>query len=351
MDYKAAGVDIEKADSIIKSLKDKIKDTFSPEVLSDIGGFSGFFDLSVENFSNPVLVSSVDGVGTKLKLAFLSGNHSTIGIDLVAMVVNDLIVTGARPLFLLDYFATGKLDKKIMEDVLNGIIEGCKQANCSLIGGETAEMPGFYNDNEYDLAAFGVGILNKDNIIDGSSISIKNKIIGLKSSGAHSNGYSLLRKIFIESGKFNIYSKIDELGKTLIEELLTPTTIYVDTVLKIIKLFKINGMVHITGGGFIENIPRILPERCKAIIDVSSWDIPPIFKLTKNSGNVNPLEMFKTFNNGIGFILITPDENVDDIIGTLKNLNMESYLIGEIAARDISEKQVELINYKNSFNF
>ncbi len=349
MDYKTAGVDIEKADNIIKNLKDKIKETFIPEVLSDIGGFSGFFDISNESMSNPVLVSSVDGVGTKLKLAFLSGIHNTIGIDLVAMVVNDLIVTGAKPLFLLDYFATGKLDEKIAKNVIEGIIEGCKQANCSLIGGETAEMPGFYKDNEYDLAAFGVGIIDKDKIIDGSSINYKNKIIGLKSSGAHSNGYSLLRKIFIESGNFNLNEYIEELGKTLIEELLTPTQIYVNTILKCIKLFQINGMVHITGGGFIDNIPRVLPERCKAVIDVSTWEIPPIFKLTKKGGNIDDIEMFKTFNNGIGFILITSEENVDDLIGMLNNIDVDAFLIGEITKRDGNEQQVELKNYKNAF--
>jgi len=349
LDYKSAGVDIEKADNIIKNLKEKIKETFTPEVLSDIGGFSGFFDLSNDNFSNPVLVSSVDGVGTKLKLAFLSGIHSTIGIDLVAMVVNDLIVTGAKPLFLLDYFATGKLDEKIASDVISGIIKGCREAGCSLIGGETAEMPGFYRDNEYDLAAFGVGIISKDKIIDGSSIAFKNKIIGLQSSGVHSNGFSLLRKIFIESEKFDINKKIDEIGKTLIEELLTPTQIYVDIVLKLTKIFQINGMVHITGGGFIENIPRVLPERCKAVIDVSTWEIPYIFKLTKQSGNIDEIEMFKTFNNGIGYILITPQDIVDDLLSMLNNLNMESYLIGEIVQRESDESQVELKNYKNAF--
>ncbi len=349
MDYKTAGVDIEKADNIIKKLKDKIKCTFTPEVLSDIGGFSGFFDLSNDGFKNPVLVSSVDGVGTKLKLAFISGIHSTIGIDLVAMVVNDIIVTGAKPLFLLDYFATGKLDENITEDVLSGIIQGCKDAQCSLIGGETAEMPGFYSNNEYDLAAFGVGIVDKDNIIDGSSIAFKNKIIGLKSSGAHSNGYSLLRKIFIESEKFDLNEKIDEIGKTLIEELLAPTKIYVNAILKITKLFHITGMVHITGGGFLENIPRVLPNRCKAVIDVSAWEIPPIFKITKQSGNIDELEMFKTFNNGIGFILITSEENIDDLIEMLNNLKMEAHIIGEITERKDEEPQVELQNFKNAF--
>jgi phosphoribosylformylglycinamidine cyclo-ligase len=348
VDYKSAGVDIEKSEKLINNLKDRIQATFTPEVVSNIGGFSGVFDLSIENHKNPLLVTSVDGVGTKLKLAFMSGNHSTIGIDLVAMVVNDIIVSGAKPIFLLDYFATGKLDTDIAESVISGIVKGCKIAGCALIGGETAEMPGFYNANEYDLAAFGVGVIEKDSIVDCSSISKGNKIIGIASSGAHSNGYSLLRKIFVDSGNFNLDNTLGNLEKTLMEELLTPTRIYVQAVLKIIKNFHINGMAHITGGGFIENIPRVLPERSTAVIDVSSWEIPEIFKLTQMYGKIDEKEMFKTFNNGIGFILIVPSSEVDDLLTMLNNINCKSYIIGDIVERK-NDNKIELLNYKNAF--
>ena len=349
MDYKSAGVNIEKADNFIKGMKNKIKETFKSEVLSDIGGFSGFFDLSNESCNSPVLVSSVDGVGTKLKLAFLSEKYSTIGIDLVAMVVNDIIVTGAKPLFLLDYFATGKLEEPVAKQVLTGIIEGCKEAQCALIGGETAEMPGFYMNKEFDLAAFGVGIVDKEKIIDGSTIAKKNKIIGIASSGAHSNGYSLLRKVFIESNNFNINEPLDTLAQPLIDELLTPTKIYVKPILHLLKNFQINGMAHITGGGFTENIPRVLPDRTKAIIDCHSWEIPDIFKLTQKYGKIDANEMFRTFNNGIGFIIIVPEKTVDEILTMLETLNYKGFLIGEIIERKKSQEKIELLNYKSAF--
>jgi len=351
MDYKSAGVDIEKANNFIDKIKENIKKTFRPEVISEIGGFGGLFDLRTEQWHNPILVSSVDGVGTKLKLALLTGIHNTIGKDLVAMVLNDIVVSGAEPLFFLDYFATGQLDEDIAEKVLEGIIEGCKEANCALIGGETAEMPGMYNKGEYDLAGFGVGIVNKDNIIDGSNISKGNKIIGLKSSGAHSNGYSLIRKIFIEKKLFDINKFIESEDRKLIEILMEPTTIYVSPILKLIKNFQVNGMAHITGGGFIDNIPRILPERTKAIIDISTWEIPFLFKLIKNIGNISEIEMFKTFNNGIGFILIVPEKSCDEIIDFLNNFNLSPIVIGEIAERkDTNESKIELKNLDNVFD-
>ena len=349
MDYKSAGVDIEKSDKLISSLKEKIQSTFTPEVVSDIGGFSGVFDLSVENYNNPLLVTSVDGVGTKLKLAFLTNRHTTIGIDLVAMVVNDIIVTGAKPLFLLDYFATGKLEENVANDVISGIVEGCKIAGCSLIGGETAEMPGFYKEKEYDLAAFGVGVVEKDKIIDGSLISKSNKIIGIKSSGPHSNGYSLIRKIFIDSENIDIFKPVEGLNRSLIDELMEPTLIYVQPILKILKNFQINGMAHITGGGFIENIPRVIPERSKAIIDTTSWNIPKIFKIIKEYGDITELEMFKTFNNGIGLILIVPESLAEDIVSMLNNMKYESFIIGEVIERKPEDKKIELLNIKNSF--
>ncbi len=350
MDYKSSGVDIKKADVLIKGLKEKIQESFKPEVISEIGGFSGLFDISSDNYRDSVLVSSTDGVGTKLKLAFLTNRHSTIGIDLVGMVVNDIIVTGARPLFMLDYFATGKINQSIASQVISGIVDGCKEALCSLIGGETAEMPGFYNDDEYDLAGFGVGIAQKGKIIDGSNIAKKNLIIGIDSSGPHSNGYSLLRKIFIESGKFDIYNTLLEgLDRPLADVLMTPTKIYVKPILNLLKTFNINGMAHITGGGITENIPRILPERCKAIINASSWNIPPIFKLAKNYGDIDELEMFKTFNSGVGFVLIVPPDNVDDMIFMLNSLNFSSQIIGEIDERKDKDEKIEIENYKNVF--
>ena len=349
MDYKTAGVDIEKANTLINQVKNKIKESFRNEVISDIGGFSGFFDIVKDKYSDPVLVSSVDGVGTKLKLAFISNNHSTIGIDLVAMCVNDIITNGAEPLFFMDYFATGKIDENTFKSVIYGIVEGCKEANCALLGGETAEMPDFYREGEYDLAGFVVGIIDKEKIIDGSSIRIGNKIIGIESSGVHSNGFSLIRRIFFENSHFNYNEKIEGLNRPLIQELLTPTKIYVKPVLKLIKNYKINGMAHITGGGFIDNIPRILPERLKALINCQNWNCPNIFKIIKGHGNVDDLEMFKVFNNGIGYILIVEEKEVDDIKSFLNQLNFKSYEIGEIVEREENSPKVELIGYSNFF--
>ncbi len=349
MDYKQAGVDIEKANFLINKVKSKIKETYRNEVISDIGGFAGFFDIVKDKYSDPVLVSSVDGVGTKLKLAFLSDSHSTIGIDLVAMCVNDIITNGAEPLFFLDYFATGKIDDETFTEVISGIVEGCKLANCALLGGETAEMPDFYPEGEYDLAGFVVGIVDKDKIIDGSTIRIGNKIIGLESSGVHSNGYSLVRKIFFENPDVDYTSPIEDLENPLIDELLIPTKIYVNPVLKLLKNYQINGMAHITGGGFIDNIPRILSEKLKAVIDCQSWQAPKIFKIIKNYGNVDELEMFKTFNNGIGYVLIVENKDVEDIIAFLNSMNVKSYEIGEIVERKGESPKIELMGYLNFF--
>ncbi len=349
MDYKKAGVDIDKANFLINNIKTKIKETYRNEVISDIGGFAGFFDIVKDKYNDPVLVSSVDGVGTKLKLAFLSGNHSTVGIDLVAMCVNDIITNGAEPLFFLDYFATGKIEDEIFNQVISGIVTGCKEANCALLGGETAEMPDFYKQGEYDLAGFVVGIVDKEKIIDGSSIRIGNKIIGIESSGVHSNGFSLVRKIFFENEKFDYNAPIDDLEKPLIEELLTPTKIYVNPVLKLIKNFNINGMAHITGGGFIDNIPRILPEKLKAVINCQNWECPKIFRIIKKYGEVDDFEMFKVFNNGIGFVIIVEKDDVDDVIAFLNSLNLKAYQIGEIIERKDNTPKIELFGYSNFF--
>ena len=331
--YKDAGVDIDAADKFVDSVKKIVKPTFRPEVISSIGGFGGMFALNKEKYDNPVLVSSTDGVGTKLKIASMINKHDTIGIDLVAMCANDIIVQGAEPLFLLDYISIGKINHQILEDVLKGIAEGCKQAGCSLIGGETAEMPSFYEDGEYDVAGFVVGVVDMEKVIDGSSITFGDKIIGIGSSGIHSNGFSLVRKVFFDSLKMKPEDYVDELGCTVGEELIKPTKIYVKTVLNIMRDFKINGIAHITGGGLLDNIVRVLPEGCRANINMGSWDILPIFEYMKNKSNVDDEDMLRTFNNGIGMVLVVPAEDADDIMIRLNGLNEKAYIIGEIESK------------------
>lgn len=340
--YKDAGVDIDEGNELVKRIKPICKETFRSEVISDIGSFSAFFNVNLGKFKNPVLVSSTDGVGTKLKLAFMSGIHNTVGIDLVAMVVNDIVVSNAEPAFFLDYFACGKLSVDTAQKVIEGIAKGCKEANCALIGGETAELPGFYSEGEYDLAGFGVGIVDKDNIIDGSSITVGDVIIGLKSSGIHSNGYSLVRKLVFDIHKYKIDSYIEDLSKTLIEELLTPTKIYVKAVLNTTKNFDVKGIAHITGGGFIDNIPRILPQHAKAIIKKHSFEWLPIFKFLQWLGNIDDMEMMRTFNCGVGMIIVVKNDCAEDILSFLKHNGIESYIIGEIVKRD-NKDAIEII--------
>lgn len=283
--YSEAGVSVEAGHRFVELIKPMVKTTSRPEVLADIGGFGGLFSLRNNKYKNPVLVSSTDGVGTKLKIAFMMDKHDTVGIDLVAMCVNDVVVQGAEPLFFLDYFATGKLVPEKASRVIKGIAEGCKEAGCALIGGETAEMPTFYKEGEYDVAGFSVGVVEQDNLIDGSSVHVGNTIIGIASSGLHSNGYSLVRSICFEKHRFKLDGNIPELGKTLGEELLTPTRIYVKSILHLVKEFKVNGMAHITGGGFTENIPRVIPKSCKARIKTGSWK-PRLYSLSlRNRGS------------------------------------------------------------------
>jgi phosphoribosylformylglycinamidine cyclo-ligase len=331
--YKDAGVDIDAADKFVDSVKKIVKPTFRPEVISSIGGFGGMFALNKEKYDNPVLVSSTDGVGTKLKIASMINKHDTIGIDLVAMCANDIIVQGAEPIFLLDYISIGKINHQILEDVLKGIAEGCKQAGCSLIGGETAEMPSFYEDGEYDVAGFVVGVVDMEKVIDGSSITFGDKIIGIGSSGIHSNGFSLVRKVFFDSLKMKPDDYVDELGCTVGEELIKPTKIYVKTVLNIMRDFQINGIAHITGGGLLDNIVRVLPKGCRANINMGSWDILPIFDFLKNKGNVDDEDMLRTFNNGIGMVLVVPAKDADEIMIRLNGLNEKAYIIGEIESK------------------
>ncbi|ACD95822.1 phosphoribosylformylglycinamidine cyclo-ligase [Trichlorobacter lovleyi] len=339
--YKEAGVDIEAGNSFVQKIKPLVKSTFRPEVMTEIGGFGGLFSLNAAKYKNPVLVSGTDGVGTKLKLAFLADRHDTVGIDLVAMCVNDIVVQGAEPLFFLDYLATGKLDPDKAAQIVAGIAEGCRQAGCALIGGETAEMPGFYADGEYDIAGFTVGVVEKDQIIDGSSITVGNKLIGIGSSGLHSNGYSLARRIIFDRMGLAINSPLPDSTKTVDEELLTPTRIYVRSVMNLLKDFRINGIAHITGGGLLENVPRILPKGCSASFKLGSWDMPSIFTTLQEAGNVEQNEMYRTFNMGIGMVLAVAAADVDDILSRLNGLGEQAWLIGEV--KSMSKNQTEQV--------
>ncbi|SDP08781.1 phosphoribosylformylglycinamidine cyclo-ligase [Desulforhopalus singaporensis] len=329
--YSEAGVDIDKGNAFVEEIKDIVASTHQRGVLGGIGGFSSHIAIDTTKYKKPVIVNSTDGVGTKLAIAHMCNKHDTIGIDLVAMCVNDLIVGGANPLCFLDYFAVGKLDLEIAKDVVKGIAEGCQQARCSLVGGETAEMPGLYRDKDYDLAGFVTGIVDRDTIIDGSDIREGDKIIGLSSSGLHSNGYSLVRKICFTDHQLKVDDFIKELGCTLGEELLRPTKIYVQAVQNVLKHFSINGMVHNTGGGFIDNIPRILPKGCKAIINKGSWPVAPIFPFLQEKGAIPEEEMYRTFNMGIGLMAVVAESDANDICHHFKAVGEEAFVIGEIA--------------------
>jgi len=326
--YKDAGVDIDAGDFFVRKIKPYVKSTFRPEVMTHIGGFGGLFAL--KKYQNPVLVSGTDGVGTKLKIAFLTNRHDTVGIDLVAMCVNDIVVSGAEPLFFLDYFATGKLKPRAHADIVKGIAAGCKQSGCALIGGETAEMPSFYAEGEYDLAGFAVGVVEKKRIIDGSKIKPGNALIGLASSGLHSNGFSLVRKVLLEASGYTLKDVLPELGKPLGDALLTPTRIYVKTILALQKEFDLHGLAHITGGGITENTPRMLPKGTTALIRKGAWNIPPIFSLIQQKAKIDDEEMYRDFNMGIGMVLAVPAKQAGAVIKKAKKLGEKAYLIGEI---------------------
>jgi phosphoribosylformylglycinamidine cyclo-ligase len=330
--YRGSGVDIAKGNKLVDLIKPMAKSNFKPGVLYDIGSFGAFFKLNLSKYKAPVLVSSTDGVGTKLKIASMLDRHDTVGIDLVAMCVNDILACGAKPIFFLDYFATGKLSTKKASDVIKGIANGCKMADCSLIGGETAEMPGFYSAGEYDLAGFSVGIVDRSLIIDGSKIKEGDVLIGIASNGLHSNGYSLARRLFFDIRKDKASSHITELGCSIGEALLKPTKVYVKPVLKIINKFKIKGMAHITGGGITDNLPRIFPKKrgLKAIIEKDSWPKQDIFRLIQREGNVSEDEMFRTFNMGIGYILVSRGSDAEKIKDRLLSLGEDAYIIGTI---------------------
>jgi len=341
--YKEAGVDIEKGNAFVKMIQPLVRETFGSGVITDIGGFSGLFSLYAENYSKPVLVASTDGVGTKLRVAHMVGRHDTIGIDLVAMCVNDILVQGAKPLFFLDYLSMGKLEPERAAEIVKGIAKGCKTAKCALIGGETAEMPGFYDEGEYDLAGFVVGIVDNDHIIEGSEIGVGHQLLGIGSSGLHSNGYSLARKILFEELKFKPEDQVKELGCTVGEELLRPTIIYAELITNLIRDFTIKGMCHITGGGILENLPRILPRPCKAVIDRDSWVRPPIFDYLKQMGKLSEREMFRTFNNGLGLVLVVPEDQLDDIVERVGALNERVFHIGEIVERGKQDPPVHIV--------
>ncbi len=327
--YRDAGVDVEAGYQSVKLMKDHVKRTFRPEVMTELGGFGGLFSLDKSKYEEPVLVSGTDGVGTKLKMAFLLDKHDTVGIDCVAMCVNDVVCSGAEPLFFLDYMAVGKNYPEKVAEIVKGVAEGCVMAGCSLIGGETAEMPGFYPVDEYDLAGFTVGIVDKSKIIDGKSIKAGDKLIGLASSGIHSNGYSLVRKL-INPTESNLKEYVEKLGCTLGEELIKPTRIYVKTILDLIKKFEIKGISHITGGGFIENIPRMIPEGLRVNIQKGAWPVLPIFDLLKSLGNMSDRDIYNTFNMGIGMVLAVDADKADEITAYLKSVGEEAFIIGSI---------------------
>jgi phosphoribosylformylglycinamidine cyclo-ligase len=332
MSYKQAGVDIEAADQAVDRIKPWVEKTRRPEVLAGIGGFGGFFALDTERFRHPVLVSGTDGVGTKLCISQMTGIHDTVGIDLVAMCVNDILVHGAEPLFFLDYLAVGKLIPEVVEELVQGVARGCMEAGCSLIGGETAEMPGFYGEEEYDMAGFAVGAVEREQLIDGTGVREGQVLVGLPSSGLHSNGYSLARKVLLEQNGLKLEQEIEELGKTLGEELLTPTRIYVKSILELIEQVDVRGMAHITGGGITENLKRILPPGLGAVIEKKCLPEMPVFELIRRLGRVDEDEMFRTFNMGIGFIMVLDKAEADHCIALLKSQKEEPIILGKVSA-------------------
>ncbi len=332
--YKKAGVDIDAGNLFVERIKPFIKSTARKEVMSSLGGYAGLFNLDPALFKKPLLVSSTDGVGTKIRIAQMMNRHDTIGIDLVAMSVNDIIVQGAEPLFFLDYLATGKIDVDKHAKIIEGIARGCKEAGCALIGGETAEMPGFYQDDDYDLAGFAVGIVEEDRVIDGTNIRLGDALIGIASSGLHSNGYSLAREVLFNKGGLKATSKLEDLELSLGEELLRPTKIYVKTVLNLIKGFNVKGIAHITGGGIIDNLPRVIPKPTRALLDSRSWEVPPIFRIIKDIGQVDDSEMFRTFNMGVGLVLIVSERDSKEILERISMLGEKAWLIGQIDKRE-----------------
>ena len=330
MTYRDAGVDIDAGNESVSLIKDAVRATYRSEVMGDLGGFGGLFALNTKDYKEPILVSGTDGVGTKLRLAFLLNKHDTIGQDAVAMCVNDILVQGAEPLFFLDYLAVGKLEPIQVAEIVTGVARACKESGCALIGGETAEMAGFYPIGEYDIAGFSVGVAERSKLITPARVKAGDVLLGLPSSGVHSNGYSLVRKIVFERKGFKGDEYMEELGQTIGEELLTPTRLYPRICLPLIREFDIHGMVHITGGGFYENIPRALPDHMGAEVNGAAWTIPPVFRLLQEWGNVDWTEMYRTFNMGIGMVLIVSSDEADRITAQLNAQNETVYHIGHV---------------------
>ena len=332
--YENAGVSVEAGYEVVKRIKSHVARTDRLGVVSGIGGFGGLFDLASLNYKEPVLISGTDGVGTKLVIAKLMGKHDTIGVDCVAMCVNDVLAQGAQPLFFLDYIACGKNDPAVLEQVVSGVADGCVQAGAALIGGETAEMPGMYDEDEYDLAGFTVGCVERSVIVDGSAIAEGDVLIGLPSTGVHSNGFSLVRKALFEQAGYTVETRLPELGdRTLGDVLLTPTKIYVKALMPLFEAGLVHGVAHITGGGFIENVPRMLPEGLAARIELGSWPVPPIFDVIERAGSVDHMEMFNIFNMGIGMVVAVPADREDEVMNLLANAGEQGYRIGSVVAR------------------
>ena len=339
--YAEAGVNIDAGNRLVDLIRPIASKTFRGNVITDIGGFAGLFSLNIEHIKKPVLVTSTDGVGTKLKIAFMLDKHDTVGIDLVAMCINDIMVQGSRPLFMLDYISMGKLDVDKAVAIVKGIAAGCNEANCSLIGGETAEMPGFYTEGEYDIAGFVVGLADNDQLLDGSEIAFGHQLIGIASSGLHSNGYSLVRKIFFDQLKMSVDDYVGEFGRTLGEELLEPSRIYSRDINNLRRDFRIYGVSHITGGGLIDNLPRILPEQCKVIIDTSSWTPQPIFHYIQKAGKIPMKEMMRTFNYGLGLVMVVSEEEKSEVLLRLKAMGETAYHIGSVESRDDKDEPIQ----------
>jgi len=338
--YEQSGVSLEAGYESVRRIKKHIARTARLGMMGNIGSFGGMFDLSLLNMKEPILVSGTDGVGTKLKLAFLLDKHDTIGQDAVAMCVNDVLAQGAQPLFFLDYIAVGKNNPAQIEQIVKGVADGCVLANCALIGGETAEMPDMYHEGEYDIAGFTVGAVEKSKLIDGSKVSVGDQLIGLQSSGVHSNGFSLVRKIVLKDNSFDLFQHFDELNGKLGETLLTPTKIYIKPVLEVLKTINVHAICHITGGGFDENIPRVLQENQSVEIDENSWEKPPIFNFLEKAGNIPHREMFNIFNMGIGMILIVKPEDAANTVEILKNCGENAFIIGKITYSDEKDSTV-----------
>ena len=338
--YREAGVDIQRGDEFVRRIGPLVRSTFRPEVMGDLGGFGGLFRFPSDRYREPILVSGTDGVGTKVKLARMMNRHDTIGIDLVAMCVNDILVSGAEPLFFLDYLATGHLEIDVAEAIVQGIAEGCRQAECALIGGETAEMPSCYPEGEYDLAGFSVGVVDRSEMLGNEKIQLGDVVIGVASSGLHSNGYSLARRVLFEEQGWTPETQVPDLSELLGEALLLPTTIYVKLVKALLGKSRLHGLAHITGGGITGNLPRILPEQCGAVIDRKSWEPASIFGVIQQAGKIDFEEMFQVFNMGVGLIVVAPSDEASKILATIQEQGMAGWVMGEIGPRSSSDAKL-----------